>query len=98
MTSRDFCIWLKGVVVASHHFNLTPKAWECVRAELELVNDDLNPVNEIKPTLVTPNWVGRDIIKDPYFNINTDYNGTGGPYFATPTTTSIVSKKEQLND
>jgi hypothetical protein len=97
MTSRDFCIWLKGVVVASHHFNLTPKAWECVRAELELVNDDINQVSETKIIPVTPSWLGRDITINPYY-VNTPGTGDPRPRFVTPTTTSIVSKKEQLND
>jgi len=96
MTSRDFCIWLKGVVVGSHHFNLTPKAWEAIRNELDLVDDTKLPEEIKKVVAQEPTWLGRDIINNPYYTINP--GTTGSPNFATPTTTSTVSKKEQLND
>jgi hypothetical protein len=39
MTSRDFVIWLKGFVAASHNYNITPKQWDELREQLNTVND-----------------------------------------------------------
>jgi hypothetical protein len=39
MTSRDFVIWLKGFVAASHNYNITPKQWDELREQLSTVND-----------------------------------------------------------
>jgi len=38
MTPEEFVIWLKGFAEASHHWNLTPSAWEKVKEELNKVN------------------------------------------------------------
>lgn len=40
MTPEEFVIWLKGFVEASHHWNLTPAAWDKVRDELKKVKTD----------------------------------------------------------
>jgi hypothetical protein len=40
MTSEQFVIWLKGFVEASHHWNLTPAAWDKVKDELKKVDTD----------------------------------------------------------
>lgn len=88
MTSKEFCIWLKGVVVASHHWNLTPKSWEAIRNELELVDDSEKAENKVATTQINsiaPKWLGRDITNNPYYD-------------NSPTTTSIVNKQKQLND
>jgi hypothetical protein len=37
MTPEEFVIWLKGFVVASSHYNLTPAAWDKLREELSKV-------------------------------------------------------------
>lgn len=37
ITPKDFCIWLKGFVDASHHWNLTPEAWDTVKTALSTV-------------------------------------------------------------
>lgn len=39
MTSRDFVIWLKGFVAASHNYNITPKQWDELKEQLSTVND-----------------------------------------------------------
>ena len=39
MTSRDFVIWLKGFVAASHNYNITPKQWDELKEQLGTVND-----------------------------------------------------------
>lgn len=37
MTPTEFCIWLKGFVQASHHYNLTPEGWEALKNNLNKV-------------------------------------------------------------
>lgn len=37
MTSKEFVIWLKGFVEGSHHYNLTPSAWETLKETLKKV-------------------------------------------------------------
>lgn len=31
MTPTEFCIWLRGFIQASHHYNLTPEGWEALK-------------------------------------------------------------------
>jgi hypothetical protein len=42
MTSREFVIWLKGFISASNHYNLTPKAWDELKQQLNTVTDHNN--------------------------------------------------------
>lgn len=37
MTPKDFIIWLQGFVEASHHYNLTPDAWNTLKETLKQV-------------------------------------------------------------
>ena len=37
MTPTEFCLWLKGFVQASHHYNLTPEGWEALKQNLNKV-------------------------------------------------------------
>ena len=37
MTSEEFIIWLRGFIEASHHYNLTPQAWEVLKQNLNKV-------------------------------------------------------------
>lgn len=37
LTPEQFCVWLKGFVSASHHYNLTPEAWEKLKETLSRV-------------------------------------------------------------
>lgn len=39
MTSKEFVIWLKGFISASNHYNLTPKAWDELKRQLDTVHD-----------------------------------------------------------
>lgn len=38
MNSTEFVIWLKGFVVASNNYNLTPQAWDTLKSELKKVD------------------------------------------------------------
>ncbi len=40
MTPEEFVIWLKGFAEASHHWNLTPAAWDKVKEELSKVKSE----------------------------------------------------------
>ena len=40
MTSRDFVIWLKGFSTAAHSYNITPKQWDDIQAQLHSVEDN----------------------------------------------------------
>jgi len=40
ITPEDFVIWLRGFVAASHHYNLTPAAWDELKAQLARVTDN----------------------------------------------------------
>lgn len=37
MTPHEFCIWLSGFINASHHYNLTPEAWDTLKQTLSQV-------------------------------------------------------------
>jgi hypothetical protein len=39
MTSREFTIWLKGVVVGAAKFQPTSEQWAAIREQVELVDD-----------------------------------------------------------
>lgn len=40
MTSKEFIIWLQGFIEASHHYNLTPSAWEVLKEKLKQVKTE----------------------------------------------------------
>lgn len=42
MTPEQFVIWLKGFVVASNNYNLTPKAWDELKEQLNKVNSSIS--------------------------------------------------------
>ena len=42
MTSKEFVIWLQGFIEASHHYNLTPSAWDALKDKLKTVTLDEN--------------------------------------------------------
>lgn len=37
MKPEEFVFWLKGFVTASNHYNLTPAAWDELKAQLQKV-------------------------------------------------------------
>jgi hypothetical protein len=46
MNPTQFCIWLKGFIEASHHYNLTPEAFQVLKDTLQRVS--LNEETVIK--------------------------------------------------
>jgi truncated hemoglobin YjbI len=46
MTPSEFVTWLRGFVAASHHYNLTPAAWEELKAQLAMVANISTTNNE----------------------------------------------------
>jgi hypothetical protein len=40
MTSKEFTIWLKGVIVGAAKFQPTSEQWKAIRDQVELINDD----------------------------------------------------------
>jgi len=40
MTSKEFVIWMKGIVAASNNYNVTPNTWDMIKETLEKVEDD----------------------------------------------------------
>jgi len=40
MSERDFIIWLKGFVEASHDYSVTPKQWDAIKEKLKDVKSN----------------------------------------------------------
>lgn len=47
MTSNEFVIWMKGIVVASNNYNISPAAWDEIKENLKTVNDGI-PLSSTK--------------------------------------------------
>lgn len=41
MTSKEFVIWLKGFVAATHNYNVSPKQWDELKDVLGTVDDSI---------------------------------------------------------
>lgn len=41
MTSREFVMFMKGIVAASSNYNITPTTWDEIKDVLETVNDNI---------------------------------------------------------
>jgi hypothetical protein len=41
MTSNEFVIWMKGIVVASNNYNITPSTWDEIKENLKNVKDNI---------------------------------------------------------
>ena len=41
MTSKEFVIWMKGIVAASNNYNISPATWDEIKEQLEKVKDIL---------------------------------------------------------
>ena len=41
MTSNEFVIWMKGIVVASNNYNISPAAWDEIKENLKTINDGI---------------------------------------------------------
>lgn len=63
MTSKEFIIWLRGFIAASHEYNLTPKGWETLKEQLGKVDDSAvdfipsTPIN-IPEYPLSPTYIG----------------------------------------
>jgi wyosine [tRNA(Phe)-imidazoG37] synthetase (radical SAM superfamily) len=44
MTSKEFVIWMKGIVAASNNYNISPAAWDEIKEQLEKVKDNESSV------------------------------------------------------
>jgi wyosine [tRNA(Phe)-imidazoG37] synthetase (radical SAM superfamily) len=44
MTSKEFVIWMKGIVAASNNYNVTPGTWDNIKETLEKIKDDESSV------------------------------------------------------
>jgi wyosine [tRNA(Phe)-imidazoG37] synthetase (radical SAM superfamily) len=44
MTSKEFVVWMKGIVAASNNYNVTPGTWDIIKETLEKVKDDESSV------------------------------------------------------
>lgn len=42
MTDTEFVKWFKGFVEGAHHFNISPKQWDDLKAKLLLVGKETN--------------------------------------------------------
>ncbi len=40
MTSKEFVIWMKGIVAASNNYNVTPGTWDSIKETLDKVEDN----------------------------------------------------------
>ncbi len=47
MTSNEFVIWMKGIVVASNNYNITPATWDEIKENLKNVKDGI-PLSSTK--------------------------------------------------
>ena len=50
MTSNEFVIWMKGIVVASNNYNITPSTWDEIKENLKDVNNNI-PISNTKHQL-----------------------------------------------
>jgi hypothetical protein len=50
MTSKEFVIWLKGVVVGAPQYQATPTQWAAIREQVELVDDHTNKLGQLNPS------------------------------------------------
>lgn len=64
MTSKEFTIWLKGVIVGAAKFQPTSEQWKAIRDQVELVDD--NPVKS-NINLVYENGTGTGIPTVPLY-------------------------------
>ena len=44
MTSKEFVIWMKGIVAASNNYNISPSTWDEIKEQLEKVKNDESSV------------------------------------------------------
>lgn len=49
MTSEEFVIWMKGIVVASNNYNITPATWDEIKETLDKVEKEIKPQIQFFP-------------------------------------------------
>ena len=49
MTSEEFVIWMKGIVVASNNYNITPATWDEIKETLDKVKKEVKPQIQFFP-------------------------------------------------
>jgi hypothetical protein len=54
MTSHEFVIWLKGVIVGAAKYQPTSEQWKAIRDQIELV-DNIPPTQKTIKQLLTEN-------------------------------------------
>jgi hypothetical protein len=47
MTSKEFVIWMKGIIAASSNYNIIPATWDTIKETIETVDDGI-PISETK--------------------------------------------------
>jgi hypothetical protein len=49
MNSKEFVIWMKGIVVASNNYNITPATWDEIKETLDKVEEEKKPQIQFFP-------------------------------------------------
>jgi hypothetical protein len=90
MTSKEFCIWLRGFTEGVHEFNITPKQWDILKEKLAGVNDQTYPFGMPNATRGPETPTGTTITTTP----GTGYITVANPYiasFGTVTTSTATN-------
>ena len=110
MTSKEFCIWLKGFTEGVHEFNITPKQWDILKEKLAGVNDQTYPFGNTfgtpngtrgpeTPTLTTitttPGITGHITIASPYIASFGDISTSTSTSLPSGSTISYTTSNEK---
>jgi hypothetical protein len=71
MTSKEFTIWLKGVMVGAAKYQPTSEQWAAIREQVELVDDNRPKINLAS--------TGTGIVSFPYNVVSSTSYVTGYP-------------------
>ena len=58
MTSKEFVIWMRGFVQASHEYAPTPKQWDALKEQLSIVTDESS-----SDSIPTTTWTSTNTIQ-----------------------------------
>jgi len=98
MTSKEFCIWLRGFTEGVHEFNITPKQWDILKEKLAEVNDQSfsfgTPNGTYIPSPAITTTPGTTSITFTTGS-NVTYTTNGAPNWYT---TTVANEKTLLND
>ena len=101
MTSKEFCIWLKGFTEGVHDFNITPKQWDILKEKLAGVNDQTYPFGTPNGTTITTTpGTGYITVANPYIASFGDISTSTSTSLPSGSTISytISNEKTLLND